>query len=156
MEIVANNSNAQLNDAVQSVLGQLLHEVDSSKTLHQLGLDTKLTAFISKLIENPVKTQIETHNNTFASLASTTGVLMNLFFKEQSSQISKVFKETHGNAIIYYILLNNDSDEIRNEFLEWLNVFDDFGFDEKVKVLIRFIPKAFSDKLSFKDEVCFL
>lgn len=154
MNLVIDQNN-QLSDAVQSVLGQLLHNVDSSKTVHKLGLETELTKFISTLIANPIKAQLQSHSNTFANLEATVDVVMNLFFKEKAHLLNKVFKDTTGSAIIYYILLNDDSQNVKDEFLECLNVFDDFGFDDKIKVLIRFIPVSFTGKITFKNEIIF-
>lgn len=146
------DKNNQITDAVQSVLGQLLHDVGSSKTLHKMGLDTKLTNFISTLIENPINAQLQSHDSSFSNLSSTVDVIMGLFFREKSGLLKGAYKETSGGAIIFYLLLKKDSESIKNEFLECLNVFDDFGFDDKVKVLIRFIPKSFTGNLPFKNE----
>jgi hypothetical protein len=80
---------------------------------------------------------------------------MGLFLKEKSGLIKNVYEELSGGSVIYYIRLKDDSYSIKDEFLECLNVFDDFGFDDKIKVLIRFIPSDYAGQITFKNEVVF-
>ncbi|PTS92669.1 hypothetical protein DBR11_26500, partial [Pedobacter sp. HMWF019] len=69
------------------------------------------------------------------------------------ADILKAFYLDEQSKLIYYVVLKNDIPSVREEFFDFLTIYDELKIYDKLPVMIKFLPERVMDKANLKGEI---
>src|SRR5581483_6336176 len=108
--------------ALESQVNVLKNEIDVSQSMLPLGVETDLTSFIKKTVQNPLSHLLVMRNDLDSKIGSFITLAVKKFFETHADKIQKAFRTDTGlNTELHYsIVLNEDNSENRKIILSFL------------------------------------
>lgn len=140
--------------ALQLGLQEFIEEVQTSSTLHKLGVKTPLVEHIENTINNPLSHLFKVSSNIDSDIKNIVEFIIMDFLKGNTSLIFKAFINRNTSNILHYsIILKEDTLENRDKIFAFHDFFSILEISQKYSVAFQFVPMNLIDKINVKKEI---
>jgi hypothetical protein len=139
----------KLLDLIGDFTEELNQDIETSKTLSELGMGNTLTNYLDEVIRNPLKASVESivAQEKLVSIYLDRGVRD--FLKSKKRLVYKAFKTHKDPSILHYcIILNHDTLANRGKLKDFKLSLIYAGLDNRFPVMFQYIQKEFESELT--------
>jgi hypothetical protein len=141
--------------AMECRVEEVKNEIDFSKEMQPLGIETDLTVALNKLVQDPLSHLIGFKNEINNSMSSIVILILTEYFKTKSNIIEKVYQCDNGNNnnMLFAIVLKEDTYENRTEIFSFLRDYKSSNLWEALPVSFQIIPANIEEQLLIKTAI---
>ena len=125
--------------AVQSILQEMSNKVDDSMLLHDLGVQDEFSKSIKESIENPLMNFNSINDSVRNTIANWKENAIAILAKAKKSHLKSVALKHESSATHVFFILKEDSEEIRDEFYEFLRNYEANSIANDFPIIFHFI-----------------
>jgi hypothetical protein len=141
--------------AMECRVDEVKNEIDFSKQMHPLGIETDLIVTLNNLVQDPLSHLIVFKNEINNTISSVVILILKEYFKVKNNIVKKVYHCDNGNNnnMLFSIVLTEDNYENRTEIFSFLRDYKASNLWEALPISFQITPANIENKLSIKEEI---
>jgi hypothetical protein len=134
-------------------IGNYKKDVDMGKAMLELGSKTEAIQKLETFCFNPIQGMLDMREQADRTLFKVVNSFMSVFFvtNKEKGLIKNVFKKNNENSLLYFIVLNNDDFDNRNEIFDFLSYYSTLDLADKIPVYFQIVPEFLSSKFEHEE-----
>lgn len=141
--------------AMECRVDEVKNEIDISKQMHTLGVETDLIKTLNTLVADPLSHLIGLKNDINNTISSLVILIVKEYFKAKKNIVQKVFHCENGsnNNMLFAIVLTEDNYENRTEIFSFLRDYKSSNLWEALPISFQIVPSDIEHKLTIKEAI---
>lgn len=134
---------------------EVKNEIDISRQMHPLGVETDLIKTINNLVEDPLSHLIGFKNDISNTINGVLILILKEYFKTKKNIVKKAFlcnNENNQNMLIAIHLIDDNYDN-RTEIFSFLSDYKSTNLWEALPISFQIIPANIEHKLHIKENL---
>ena len=133
---------------------ELNQDIETSKTLSDIGVGNSLTNFLDEVLRDPLKASVNSIVAQEKLIAIYLDRAVRNFLKSKKRLIYKAYKTYEDPTILHYcIILNNDTLENRGKLRALKGSLILAGLDDRFPIMFQYIPKEWEAELTIYETI---
>jgi len=141
--------------AMECRVDEVKNDIDISKQMHPLGVETDLIKTLNNLVEDPLSHLIGLKNDINNTISSVVMLILKEYFKSKSDIVKNVYHCCNGNNnnMLFAIVLTEDNYENRTEIFSFLRDYKSSNLWEALPISFQIVPSDIENKLTIKEAI---
>ncbi len=141
--------------AMECRVDEIKNEINLSKQMHPLGVETDLILTLNNLVQDPILHLIGFKNEINNTIGSLIVLILKEYFKSKKAIVEKVYycNNNSNDNMFFAILLKVDNYENRTEIFSFLRDYKSSNLWEALPISFQIIPPNIENELSIKETI---
>ncbi|MGI9192773.1 MAG: hypothetical protein ACR2IL_11695 [Chitinophagaceae bacterium] len=141
--------------AMESRVDEVKNEIDFSRQMHPLGVETDLIKTLNKLVDDPLSHLIGLKNDISNTIRAVVILILKEYFKSKKSIVKKayLYNNEHNHNMLIGINLTEDNYENRSDIFSFLRDYKSSNLWEALPITFQIIPSDIEHKINIKEDL---